>query len=260
MITDEARTMSLHARDEDVLSRSTLELLKLTGCGYPTVTDIIDQCCQACIPPVVTGLQLLQVRRESQSAFRPTTLADLDKVLHGGLPAGTVTEIAGPSGCGKTQFSIMLSVLSAMSGDSDTSVVYIDTEGAFSAGRLVEVARSKFPSHFQSDQDIVDLASRVHVDSIQSCISLMKRKALSERSLPPVHTEVPPITFDETTLPSLDNFYSSGTDSTISVYEYEHAQDTWEKLGCHTLGYPHDLYLRTDVLLLADLFRRSVRV
>ncbi|XP_067680532.1 DNA repair protein RAD51 homolog 2-like isoform X2 [Haliotis asinina] len=165
----------------DVLSRSTLELLKLTGCGYPTVTDIIDQCCQACIPPVVTGIQLWQVRRESQSAFLPTTLADLDKVLHGGLPTGTITEIAGPSGCGKTQFSIMLSVLSAMSGDSDTSVIYIDTEGAFSAERLVEVARSKFPSHFQSEQDIVDLASRVHVDSIQSCISLMKRlKSLEE--------------------------------------------------------------------------------
>ncbi|XP_046550833.1 DNA repair protein RAD51 homolog 2-like [Haliotis rubra] len=165
----------------DVLSRSTLELLKLTGCGYLTVTDIIDQCCQACIPPPVTGLQLLHGRSESKSAFLPTTLADLDKVLHGGLPAGTITEIAGPSGCGKTQFSIMLSVLSAMSGDTDTSVIYIDTEGAFSAERLVEVARSKFPSHFQSEHDIVDVASRVHVDSIQSCTSLMKRlKSLEE--------------------------------------------------------------------------------
>ncbi|XP_046381841.2 DNA repair protein RAD51 homolog 2-like [Haliotis rufescens] len=164
-----------------VLSRSTLELLKLTGCGYLTVTDIIDQCCHSCIPPAVTALQLWRGRSESRSAFLPTTLPDLDMVLHGGLPVGTITEIAGPSGCGKTQFSIMLSVLSAMSEGSHSAVIYIDTEGAFSAERLVEVARSKFPTHFQNERDIVDLANRVYVDSIQSCSSLMKRlKSLEE--------------------------------------------------------------------------------
>lgn len=47
-------------------------------------------------------------------------------------------QIAGPAGCGKTQLCIMLSVLATLSQDKgglDASVIYIDTEAAFSATR-----------------------------------------------------------------------------------------------------------------------------
>lgn len=47
-------------------------------------------------------------------------------------------QIAGPSGCGKTQFSMMLSVICTLPEESqglDASVIYIDTESAFSAER-----------------------------------------------------------------------------------------------------------------------------
>lgn len=47
-------------------------------------------------------------------------------------------QIAGPAGCGKTQFCIMLSVLATLpqdKGGMDASVIYIDTEAAFSATR-----------------------------------------------------------------------------------------------------------------------------
>ena len=49
-------------------------------------------------------------------------------------------QISGPPGCGKTQFCIMLSVVSALPkavGGRGSPVIYIDTEGAFSAERLV---------------------------------------------------------------------------------------------------------------------------
>jgi len=49
------------------------------------------------------------------------------------------SQIAGPAGCGKTQFCIMLSVLATLPQDRgglDASVIYIDTEAAFSATRL----------------------------------------------------------------------------------------------------------------------------
>lgn len=60
--------------------------------------------------------------------------------------------------------------------------------------------------------------------------------------------------FQETQLPSIDKFYSSLTDESISEKDYEHAQNVWRTFGCQTLGDYHDLYLRTDVLLLADVF------
>lgn len=57
---------------------------------------------------------------------------------------------------------------------------------------------------------------------------------------------------DETKLPAKDDFYSELYKSGISDDEYKHAQNVWSKLGCSTFKDYHDLYLKTDVLLLAD--------
>lgn len=59
---------------------------------------------------------------------------------------------------------------------------------------------------------------------------------------------------DERTLPSQEAFYSKLTDSAISDRDYEHAQNVWQRLGIQTLGDYSDLYLKTDILLLADVF------
>ena len=42
--------------------------------------------------------------------------------------------------------------------------------------------------------------------------------------------------------------------SSISKEDYQHAQRVWEEFGIHNLGDYHDLYLRTDVVLLANVF------
>jgi hypothetical protein len=43
---------------------------------------------------------------------------------------------------------------------------------------------------------------------------------------------------------------------TISQKQYEHAQNVWEKAECETFGDYHELYLRTDVLILADSIQK----
>lgn len=60
--------------------------------------------------------------------------------------------------------------------------------------------------------------------------------------------------FSETKLPPIEKFYSSLSESTITEAEYRHAHEVWEKFNCKTLGDYHDLYLATDILLLADVF------
>ena len=60
--------------------------------------------------------------------------------------------------------------------------------------------------------------------------------------------------FEETKLPPKSKFYSKLNESDISDEDYEHGQKVWETFGCKTLGDYHDLYVESDVLLLADVF------
>ena len=41
--------------------------------------------------------------------------------------------------------------------------------------------------------------------------------------------------------------------SKISEDDYQHAQRVWKEFRIHNLGDYHNLYLRTDVVLLANL-------
>ena len=64
--------------------------------------------------------------------------------------------------------------------------------------------------------------------------------------------------FEQTSLPLKDAFYSRLNMKGISDQEHEHAQQVWNRITPEheniTLGDYHDVYLATDVLLLADVF------
>lgn len=57
-----------------------------------------------------------------------------------------------------------------------------------------------------------------------------------------------------TTLPSKDDFYDILSDSHISDDEYLRAKNTWNTFQCTSLGEYSDIYIQSDVLLLADVF------
>ena len=55
-------------------------------------------------------------------------------------------------------------------------------------------------------------------------------------------------------LPPREAFYSKLRLSDITEKEYEHAQQVYDEFECKTFRDYHDLYLKSDVLLLADVF------
>ena len=59
---------------------------------------------------------------------------------------------------------------------------------------------------------------------------------------------------DEKQLPPIEEFYSLLNDEGISQEDYQHAQNVWQEFEIKSMRDYHDLYLESDVLLLADVF------
>ena len=60
--------------------------------------------------------------------------------------------------------------------------------------------------------------------------------------------------FNEKVLPGKESFYSNLTLENISEIDYAHGNNVFKKFNINNLGEYHDLYVRSDTLLLADIF------
>ena len=59
-------------------------------------------------------------------------------------------------------------------------------------------------------------------------------------------------------IPSKEKFYSLLTGKKNSGTEYEHVVKVWNKFEMKTMKDYHNLYLKCDVLLLADVFEKLI--
>ena len=80
-------------------------------------------------------------------------------------------------------------------------------------------------------------------------LSLLKRKGVYPYEY--MNTEE---RFNETKLPPKEAFYSRLSGEGITDEDYKHALNVWDVFKMKTLKDYHDLYNKTDVLLLADVF------
>ncbi len=99
------------------------------------------------------------------------------------------------------------------------------------------------------------LTSQMSVDP--KSLNLLKRKGVFPYEYMTDFSKL-----NATSLPPKEAFYSQLTDSEISDDDYDHAQKVWDAFHCKTMKDYHNLYLKTDVLLLADVmteFRKTCK-
>jgi len=60
--------------------------------------------------------------------------------------------------------------------------------------------------------------------------------------------------FEENEIPKPEHFFNTLDDKEISEKDYNHVVQVWNEMNIKNKGEYHDLYLKTDVLLLADVF------
>ena len=66
--------------------------------------------------------------------------------------------------------------------------------------------------------------------------------------------------FNETSLPGKEEFYSNLNMEDIADADYMHAKRVCKDLEIKNLGEYHDLYLRSDTLLLTGVFENNIKM
>ena len=66
--------------------------------------------------------------------------------------------------------------------------------------------------------------------------------------------------FKETKLPPKEAFYSKLNMTGVREEDYEHVNRVWKEFGLKDLGEYHNLYLKTDVILSANVFEAFRKV
>ncbi|XP_068217053.1 DNA repair protein RAD51 homolog 3-like [Palaemon carinicauda] len=123
----------------DVQDLTPAELSSASGLDSDECAEVIRLVSNPLWVQSRSVLQLL----DDEDKYIVTFCKGLDDVLGGGLPVGAITEVIGPPGIGKTQLCLQVCIAAQLPtsiGGLNGEVVYIDTEGSFSSGRLKEIA------------------------------------------------------------------------------------------------------------------------
>ena len=126
------------------------ELLEVKGFSDIKVDKIIKEAAKL-VPMGFTSVTEVYAKR-AEVCYISTGSSELDKLLHGGIESGSITEVFGEFRTGKTQLCHALAVtcqLPVQNGGGAGKCIYIDTEGTFRPERLIPLEKSQVITTYQ---------------------------------------------------------------------------------------------------------------
>ena len=145
-----------------------------------------------------------------------------------------------------------------------TKNVLVDTEETKAGGESNIFVKLKFLDtiHFMASS-LEKLVNNLKPDQFRHTLKYFQGEKLQlmlKKGIYPYEYMDSQDKLTETQLPPKDKFYSSLADSGISEQDYEHAKNVWKEFQCKTLADYTRLYVKSDVLLLADVFENFIDV
>ena len=166
---------------------------------------------------------------------------------------------------------LFIKQLAKIDGELDcipsTEEKYISFSKTIKVGEYKHISGKILPINFEIkfldsfkflQTSLANLVSNLSSDDFNNTKHVFKKNTLllSRKGVYPYDYVSSIDKLSETQLPPKDEFYSKLNDEDISDEDYQHAIKVWNKFGCKTIKDYHDLYLKSDVLLLADVFEK----
>ena len=164
---------------------------------------------------------------------------------------------------------LFIKELAKLEGDLNcipsTEEKYISFSKSIKVGEYKDCSGSVFPVNFEVrfldsfkflQTSLANLVSNLQPDDFHNTKQVFKKNVdlLTRKGVYPYDYVSSLEKLSETQLPPKEEFYSKLNDEDITEDDYQHAINVWNTFKCKSLRDYHDLYLKSDVLLLSDVF------
>ena len=136
--------------------------------------------------------------------------------------------------------------------------IKVDEFYSYKVGKMIDVNfEIRFLDSFKFLQtSLANLVGNLQPDDFYNTKQVFKKNVdlLTRKGVYPYDYVSSLDKLSETQLPPKEEFYSQLNDEDISDDDYQHAIRVWNTFDCKTIRDYHNLYLKSDVLLLSDVF------
>ena len=101
---------------------------------------------------------------------------------------------------------------------------------------------------------ILDIVVKKDIIKTEKCLDLL----LTEKGVYSYDYMNSVDKFNDEQLPSKEQFYSRLSEKDITLGDYKKAKRIWKHFDIQNMGEYHELYLKTDVWLLTDVFENFI--